>query len=728
LFGRIRRDAPRRYFAQRSLRVLTLAFAALSLLIGFADGASKSLASQSLPTVSNDGRTCLSVNDFNADPTGARNSTPAFVAAIQSANQQNGVSVCVPAGTYKINSDITLYPNGFSGTNAGGPASLYGAGPGLTVLNVTDTGNVFDSCPSYSDVTPQYTPPPSCPALLSHTTGMPNLNSTLKGITFSKFSILHSGTPKASETDFYFPSVQGLLIDNVCVSNSSNVFDFGQQGSTPSFSSIVVRDGTCPYQFSGHFMALHGNGSLVTVEGNQLSAGGQGLVLDTTDLSDGQAGSVSGMRWKDNVIAQPFIGMLQFIGAGPMPGPTSLQISDTRYRGNNFTGCVMACYYFGLDPTQPTPGPMFNNVQITDGSAISQYAAFYLEGGNYPGAGVQGIQIGGPSFNSGSAGGTASSFWILGGTPMLNDFVEIEWNPPSGTMSTTVTAGANDTPNSMASALAHKITDPTSPVPKQVNLANVNYGLMSLSTRTPPPNGTYNASPYEVIVSSDLYVIGLPQAVCSPPGPFLCYLAGLDVGDGLSMRDGVHNIGANGARITSARGAAVHLWQDGGDQFRFLNNVLGQDQTTSSYTALQLDGAGGGGNPTSFFVANNDLSGASNPLVDTLPTPAFTPFASLGAIRANRSATSTQLSGSASAGFTIQNSGPYDCTYYFSWANVGAASIILSLPGSVAAGGPITALPFGQAPTQVIIPVGGSLAIAHTGAGFLANYAGFCQP
>jgi hypothetical protein len=59
-----------RFFGTRSLRVATLAFAALSLFIGFADGASKSLAPQSLPTVSNDGRTCLSVNDFNADPTG----------------------------------------------------------------------------------------------------------------------------------------------------------------------------------------------------------------------------------------------------------------------------------------------------------------------------------------------------------------------------------------------------------------------------------------------------------------------------------------------------------------------------------------------------------------------------------------------------------------------------------------------------------------------------------
>jgi hypothetical protein len=461
------------------------------------------------PTAVNFGRPCFDVIAFGADPHGLIDSTSAFRSALLSSSQSNGVAVCAPAGNYLIENDLTLFGGApvAAGTTAGGP-SLYGAGPGLTVLEASGSGNVFDSCPSYSNVTPSFPSPSQCPMLPSYPSATAYPNSTLSGVVLSGFSITHVSQPAPSPApaDFYFPSVQGVLIENVCVSQSVNVFDFGQQIAASSFGLVTVRDSTCGYGYTGHFMAFHGGGTGVTVTNNLLLAGGRGLVLDTTDVSHGQGNSVSTMRWFGNTVEQPFIGQLEFIGAAPMPSPTALAISDQRARYNVYDACVFACYYFGLDASQPAPGPAFHSVSIADQNLTSLYDAIYLDGSNYSTGGVQNIHIGGPSSYAGANGGTGGSIWMVGGSISAGDAIYIIWNPTTGTPISSAVASTGDTPNVVASALAQHVTLPTLPMVSQVNLANTTYGLLGMSLRATPAPGSYTAQPFKVVVTGGFRV------------------------------------------------------------------------------------------------------------------------------------------------------------------------------------------------------------------------------
>ncbi len=223
-----------------------------------------SLASSTVPNLA---RSCFNVLTFGADPTGANDSTKPFQDALLAASLQNGGAVCVPAGTFHI-SRLTLLSPGAVTATPGGP-SLYGAGPGVTVLVATGSGDVFDSCPGYANVTGN-TPPPFCPSPLPmYPVGSPYPGSQLKGVVLSNFTIQHSPAPNSSPaSDFSFPYVQGLLVDNVCVSKSNNVFDLGERTSTTAYTSITIRDSSCGYSYTGHFMALHGSGSNISVRDN----------------------------------------------------------------------------------------------------------------------------------------------------------------------------------------------------------------------------------------------------------------------------------------------------------------------------------------------------------------------------------------------------------------------------------------------------------------------------
>jgi hypothetical protein len=69
----------------------------------------------------------LNVLDFGADPTGTKDSAPAFDAALQAAsNVSRPTQVQVPSGTYLLNSQVVVGPN----------ASLIGAGRTQTIINI----------------------------------------------------------------------------------------------------------------------------------------------------------------------------------------------------------------------------------------------------------------------------------------------------------------------------------------------------------------------------------------------------------------------------------------------------------------------------------------------------------------------------------------------------------------------------------------------------------------
>jgi hypothetical protein len=412
----------------------------------------------------------------------------------------------------------------------------------------------------------------------------------------SNFSIIHSPAPSGSPaSDFSFPYVQSLLVDNVCVSNSNNVFDLGEHTSTVSYSSVTVRDSSCGFSYSGHFMALHGTGSNISVYDNSIVANATGIVLDTSDLTNGTYGAVNSMSWVGNTIEQPFIGMFQF-GGGPQSGSTATTITSSQWKGNVYDNCVLYCYYFGLD-SYAAPAPLVGGFKLSDRSATSRYDALDFDGGLASTGGVQTTEVGGPSFYSGSNGGTASSVILLRGTPSPGDQVWIVWSG-SNYVQHNVTTTSSDTPNSIASALAHSAA--ASPIAQQANLANPGYGIIGVSMTTTPPPGSYAAQPYEVIInSSQIRPIGLPtaSAYCLPPGgtsSYPCWTGAFDVGDGAAIRNRAHDIDIVGAGVISQAGAGIHVWLNGGDQLHFLKNVLGMDQGTTSYTGLQFDGGGRG--------------------------------------------------------------------------------------------------------------------------------------
>jgi hypothetical protein len=314
------------------------------------------------PHLVNMGHDCYNVVSFGADPYGVKDSTVAFRAAFSSANIANGVSVCAPAGTFVISGDITMYSNtGFS--TQGGP-SFFGAGSGHTVLtNSTSgspyTGPIFDSCPSNSNVTPNFAIPAACLPVTSPSPAS-NHRAQLQGTVLSGFSIVRSTL--STGDDFYFPEISSLLIDDVCTVNSKDVFDLGDQIGSSSWGAIVIRDSTCGYSFTGHFIATHGGGGNLIVANNHLNANATGVVFDTSDMTDvilRASGSAGNMSWIDNTVDQPYIGMFLMVQAGPTPmgtyTPTGPGVQDSQWKGNSYHDCILLCYYLGVDAGAAAP-------------------------------------------------------------------------------------------------------------------------------------------------------------------------------------------------------------------------------------------------------------------------------------------------------------------------------------------------------------------------------------
>jgi Pectate lyase superfamily protein len=692
------------------------------------------------------GRSCFNVVDFGADPTGAAPSTAAFQAAFKSASIINGAAVCAPAGTYQLTGDITLFSTATSGgphSSQGGP-SFFGAGPGLTILERVGDGAVFDSCPSYSNISPpSFTTPAPCPtvtatAMPMHTANPANKFVRLSGMVFSNFSITHTATIAPNNfADFNFPEVSSLLVDNVCVSGSTNVFDLGDQLSGPTWGPVTIRDSSCAFQFGGHFLGIHGGGGGLIVSNNELDAGGTGVVFDTTDMTQYSSGSAGVMSWVDNVIEQPFVGMFLFVGDNlTSPFSAAPGIQDSQWRGNKYDGCVLTCYYFGVDSgvAMGSGIPDFGHITVADRSASSLYDAVFFNGGFYAAnGGVEGVQIGGPSSYSGSSG-TANSLLMLRGSPSPGDQVWIVWTPGMSPNSTfQAPAGTHPTAYTMAQGLVAAITGgPPSPTAKQVALANPNYALIGLTLPAAPPPPSYTAEPYRLIINSGsttgLSAVGMTQVSggCSPPplGPYyLCYSGAFDNGDAVALRNGAHDIDVIGARLSSPAGVAVHVWPDGGDVFHFFSNILGRNQSNTSYTGIQLDAPLLTAGPSDYYISGNDLVGTTSGIVNALPSPAYSIGATPPAMRAQRGSAGNVISNMGTGTFTVSNGGPNDCVYYFDWS-AGAPSM-LGLLYQANSGSTASSLSTTPPPAQISIPVGAQLSITTSGT---VNYTGLCLP
>jgi hypothetical protein len=678
------------------------------------------------PPLINMGHHCFNVVSFGADPYGIQDSTAAFRAAFSSANIANGVSVCAPSGTYVIGGDITMYSNtGFS--TQGGP-SFFGAGSGLTVLtNSTSgspyTGPIFDSCPSNSNVTPNFAIPAACMPVTSPSPASNN-RAQLQGTVLSGFSIVRSTLSTAD--DFYFPEITSLLIDDVCTVNSKDVFDLGDQIGSSSWGAVVIRDSTCGYNFTGHFIATHGGGGNLIVANNHLNANATGVVFDTSDMTDAAlraSGSAGNMSWIDNTVDQPYIGMFLMVEAGPTPMgtymPTGPGVQDSQWKGNSYHDCILLCYYLGADAGAAAPLPDFGHITMADRDVTSRYSAVYMNGGFYTGSGgVEDIQIGGPSSYTGSSGGTASSVLLVEGSPAPQNGLYIFWPSGSSTYATSATATTSTITANLAGMIA-----PPSPAAHALTLANPTFGLIGLRLLAPPPRGTFNSFPILVATSGLLSAVGLSPSTSCPtlPSGFpisFCYSASFDVGDAVAIRNAAHDIDVVGATLVSQNGAAIHVWSPAGDQFHFLSNVLGQNGAISSYSGISLDTSTP--TPRDYFIAGNELAGATYGIVNAWPTPAFHATAAPAA-RTNHGAVGLIFGPTTQMSPDIQNVGPFDCAYYFDWSAATVTSITLAYPGGTSS--PTLGVP---PPNTIDIPVGAELKVI-TSMGTV-TYTGFCQP
>jgi hypothetical protein len=694
------------------------------------------------PTTINFGRSCFNVLAFNADPTGQVDAAPAFRSAFTAASQQNGGAVCAPAGTFLLSGEITLI-NAAVGGSQGGP-SFFGAGPGLTVLQETGTGSVFDSCPTYSDVTPNMPIPTPCPALSLSSSGMPNPHSPLNGVVFANFSInIAPAMGTMTGSAFYFPVVAGLLVDNVSVTGSAtNIFDFGQR--TPqSFGDIVVRDNTVETQYARHYLALHGGGDGLTVERSENRGGAaknqQSILFDSSDIV---GGTVSHMRWLYDDFEGPFLGFFAFLPGGSAPAAAIL---DSEFKGNIFDHCFVACYYFAVDTGQSSP-PAFGNLQLADRWTLSNWTSVLMDGGYYttPGAGVQGIKISGPSLYGGSVtgkNGQGGSLSMIAGsgysTGFTHDGTAIAVLFGNG-IAVYAKAVASDTANSLAAKIAFDVGNATAPPASQAlngssaSLANPNYGDISIQL-APTAGPAFTPLPYTIITTGILHPVDAAGMTCPVPTPIAlsggaavapCATGAIDLGDGVSLQNSAREVDVVGARVKALAGASVHIGPGGADRFHILNNGLGEDKNDNSLIGLRIDA--GATNPQSYDIEFNDFSGATIPLMLTAPPPA-TITATAPTMRNNRGAiativAATPVSNSALTLLTLTNPGPLDCTYYFSGWSGPVTGSTLSLPGSTAA------LPTAE-PSGVRLPVGATLTVTASGATTATvTYVGFCQP
>jgi hypothetical protein len=710
-------------------------------------------------TVYNFGRTCFSVNDFGADPSGKADSTPSFRSAFQAASLMNGVAVCAPAGTYKISGDITLYSANRSGQ---GGVSFFGAGPGLTVLRDTSASPapIFDSCPDFSGITPSLATPSACPsAPINDGMHSPLPGAGLIGVTLANFSIdakpPGGGPPAgAGASGFYFPRVNGLLVDNVCVMGSpTNVFDLGERIAN-SISGIVIRDSTCQTTFYGHYVALHGGGSGLVVTGNEIRGNqtipqyGTGLVFDTTDVV-GQ--TISQISWRYNDFEGPFFGHFMFLPA-PATGPGT-QIKNAEWIGNVYDHCGFACYYFGADAGQSS-APAFSDIRISDRWAISDYDSVYFDGAGYTaaGAGVQGIKISGPSLYGSDNGRkvllqptptpspqpNGGTFFMLeiqnpGGTaaPSAGIAIEIGGATYSAIVSTGG-GGGGELLGTLATTLASNASGSTYiSVAGSAPLANLNYALVGFNPASPGLSAGSTPIPYTVVTSGNIRPVN-PTATCSlppvlgmgTPGP--CISGEIDIGDGIAFRNGAHDIAVTGARVQSNLGPSIRVWPGGGNSFHFLNNVLGENHGSTSYIGLQIDPATGPSpNPTGYDIEGNDLVGAT-PVPLPLPTPSFLPNGQPPVMRNNRGTLGVIVGPkalSSTGSLILRNPGPFDCTYYFTFWGGSFSSSTIALPGSSSG----ATLPTAK-PASIFLPVGAVFqATLSSGLG-TATYFAFCQP
>jgi hypothetical protein len=600
--------------------------------------------------------------------------------------------------------------------------------------------------------------PSPCPSVYANGGGPPNPGTAVSGVVFANFSLDVKATTTVS--GFFFPQVNGLLVDNVCMIAGSgaakNVFDFGERLAN-SFSNIVIRDSTCETNFGGHYIALHGGGDGLTVERNYVrgngglgNAGGPllNLFFDTTDMVGGTASHLS-FRYND--FEGPFLGMFSFLPRPTTFGGSPSQIVDAEWVGNIYDQCAFFCYYFGAEASQ-TPAPSFSNVRLADRWAISSYDSIYLDGGFYRalGTGVQGLKIGGPSLYGGSdANGSGASVFLIttapGSSGSLVGAVGVQL-PGAGPTPLVISyaAGSGDSVSDVAKSLAARLgagvgTDHPLTAAFSPTLANRNYGVIAMQPLPAIGPGSYTAEPYMIITTgnslrplnwaSPFPTCPVPASLVGPGAitPAPCMTGSFDIGDGLSMRNGVHNLDANGARIQSIGGASIHMWPNGGDAIRALYNVLGHNSTASSYTAIQLDP--GTQNPVNFLFGENDLVGAAgSAIVAPLPTPSFASDGSAPVMRNNRGAT-TQILGPTIASasgplfilLNIENAGPLDCIYYFTNWSGSISTTNLTLAGTAT-----TVLPNAE-PASLFLPVGATLLTQGT-SGSSVTYVAFCQP
>jgi hypothetical protein len=367
---------------------------------------------------------------------------------------------------------------------------------------------------------------------------------------------------------------------------------------------------------------------------------------------------------------------------------------------------------------------------MSDLAVNSLYDPVYFDGGSLasPG-GIQDVRLGGPSFYSSTSGFTASTLIVLRGTPPPTGDVWIVWATGASSHLDHHTITSGDTPDSIASALAAgSIASPTA---RHVPVANTGYGILGVSTGPTFPPGTDTAQPYQVIINAGgLTPIGLPTVSggCIPPGlstAYPCWSGAFDVGDAVALRNLTRDVDLMNARFISQAGAGVHVWANGGDRIHVLHDALGADQGVNSYAGIQFDN--GTTNPSNYYVAGSDFVGATNPIVNAIPTPGFVSSGAAAATRFNRGAYSYTIPRTTSSppatSFSLQNSGPDDCIYYLTWSVAGASvATTLTLPG-LGTGSTLNGLPW-----QIALPVGASFAATSSSGSFQVTYSGYCQP
>lgn len=619
------------------------------------------------------------VTDYNADPTGATDSTAAFWNALNATpipmtSAQPGNVVCVPPGTYMIGNtpppgpggtappdDVTILPP--AAANGG---ALIGPGHGVaTIVQYNNSANILDSCPVTSSSTITMPIPTACAAFSS--------NNTVTNWRIEHVTLAYNygpPTPNPGSTKgplnawvasaIYFPSVNGLEVHNVTFSNVWNCYDFGSQTS-PSALGITLVENTGFSSCFGHLLALHGAASNVSVV-RQAVLGGRGAPPNSSpylsvmyDTSDVGSNTLADFNFLENDWEQGAWGMLAFLADG-----TAVQ---NEFSGGNVCyNFTFACYLFFARPNQTgSSRGLGSRITIEDKRASSWYSPVQLDGGGYSfssGSGVGSIQFNGGALEGGVGANAAipptyaSSVFFIEGSPAPGgysaDGSSVTLQFPYGGVPYTYSYYAQntgETPRTIAEHIAAAIgcaQDPSvcdtsssipsgAPIIGTTYVSNPYYAPIEMYLNSPLPQGFYTAQPYKVITSGNLRVVNqqLATTLCTfPPSfskntfattPAPCYTGWFDQGDALVVRNSAHDVQITGSKLRSRAQAAVHIMSSG-DYLRAVGNVLGYFNGAATYDCVRVEAAA---NPN-VHIAENDCTGAANspqPLYYPSPYP-----------------------------------------------------------------------------------------------------------